>query len=158
MPSRRPASEARPKERNPAASGASNALRVSPPDTTITLATTWEHDAPATAELHVIDQGPGMTEEQRSRACDHFWRAHDADHEGTGLALPIVQQLARASGAEVTLQKAPGQGLDAVLRLRTAGTHRTALSRRPRSALRTRQDERASSPTEHTLAISDWRQ
>ncbi|WP_030410996.1 ATP-binding protein, partial [Streptomyces sp. NRRL S-1448] len=127
----------------------SNALRVSSPDTTITLATAWADGAPATVELHVIDQGPGMTEEQRRRAFDRFWRAPDADHEGTGLGLPIVQQLARASGGEVTLQAASGGGLDAVVRLRTAGAHRTAHPRRPRSAMRGRQDGVPPSPTHH---------
>lgn len=136
----------------------SNALRVSPPQTTITLATAWAHGAPATVELHVIDQGPGMSEEQRRRAFDRFWRAHDADHEGTGLGLPIVKQLARASRGEVTLQAAPGGGLDAVVRLRTAGTHRAAHPRRPRSVIRARQDEAPPLPTERPLAVSDWQQ
>ncbi|MEU2424950.1 HAMP domain-containing sensor histidine kinase [Streptomyces sp. NPDC007851] len=108
----------------------SNALRASPPGTVITLAVT---DAPgqgghtaSEAELHVIDQGPGMTRAERLRAFDRFWRAAGADHDGTGLGLPMVRQLTRASGGEVTLEAAPGGGLDAVVRLRRAGsrTHR----------------------------------
>ncbi|MBX7554291.1 HAMP domain-containing sensor histidine kinase [Streptomyces sp. NPDC004232] len=102
----------------------SNALRVSPPDTSITLAaaTTAREGSrtPAMAELHVVDQGPGMTETERHRAFDRFWRAPDADHDGTGLGLPMVRQLSRASGGEVTLEAAPGGGLDAVVRLRCA--------------------------------------
>ncbi|MFI1164958.1 sensor histidine kinase [Streptomyces sp. NPDC020801] len=136
----------------------SNALRVSPPQTTITLATARANGAPATVELHVIDQGPGMSDEQRRRAFDRFWRAHDADHEGTGLGLPIVKQLARASGGEVTLQAAPGGGLDAVVRLRTAGAHRTGHPRRPRSVIRARQDGVPPVPIERPLAVSDWQQ
>ncbi|MEV0178771.1 HAMP domain-containing sensor histidine kinase [Streptomyces sp. NPDC050625] len=108
----------------------SNALRASPPGTAITLAVI---DAPgegsrtvSEAELHVIDQGPGMTESERRRAFDRFWRAAGADHDGTGLGLPMVRQLTRASGGEVTLETAPGGGLDAVVRLRHAEsrTHR----------------------------------
>ncbi|MFF4575855.1 sensor histidine kinase [Streptomyces sp. NPDC001410] len=136
----------------------SNALRVSPPETTITLATAWAAGAPGTVELHVTDQGPGMNEEQRRRAFDRFWRANDADHEGTGLGLPIVQQLARASGGEVTLQAASGGGLDAVVRLRTAGAHRTVHPRRGRSAMWGRQDEVPPVPTGHPLAVFDWQQ
>ncbi|WP_406469479.1 HAMP domain-containing histidine kinase [Streptomyces hirsutus] len=115
----------------------SNALRVSPPGTTITLARTLA-GGPRTSgvELHVIDQGPGMTEAERRRAFDRFWRAADSYHEGTGLGLPIVQQLIRAGGGDVVLDAAPGGGLDAVVRLRPAGEHRLAPNRGPRSAAR----------------------
>ncbi|MFJ9735845.1 ATP-binding protein [Streptomyces sp. NPDC101171] len=89
-----------------------NALRVSTPGTTITL-----HRAPGVA-LHVIDQGPGMTEADRARAFDRFWRASDSHHDGTGLGLPIVRHLVQASGGDITLHPAPGTGLDAAVRLR----------------------------------------
>ncbi|MFE2940229.1 ATP-binding protein [Streptomyces sp. NPDC059255] len=101
-----------------------NALRVSPPGTTITLATAI---TPGGVELHVIDQGPGMTETERQRAFDRFWRASSTRHDGTGLGLPIVEQLTHASGGHITLEAAPGGGLDAVVRLRPAtGTPRPA--------------------------------
>ncbi|MGW7242955.1 sensor histidine kinase [Streptomyces sp. NPDC054804] len=100
----------------------SNALRASPPGTAITLAVvTVPGEGGRTssmAELHVIDQGPGMTETERHRAFDRFWRAPDADHDGTGLGLPMVRQLTRAGGGEVALEPAGGGGLDAVVRLR----------------------------------------
>ncbi|MEV5872923.1 HAMP domain-containing sensor histidine kinase [Streptomyces sp. NPDC052101] len=114
----------------------SNALRVSPPGTVITLAVVSASGegcrTPAVAELHVTDQGPGMTETERHRAFDRFWRAPDADHDGTGLGLPMVRQLTRASGGEVTLEPAAGGGLDAVVRLRHAvtRTHREAVCAR----------------------------
>ncbi|MFF7655904.1 sensor histidine kinase [Streptomyces sp. NPDC007983] len=91
-----------------------NALRVSPPGTAITLTR-----APG-AELHVIDQGPGMPPADRERAFDRFWRASDAHHDGTGLGLPIVRHLVHASGGEIALDAAPGGGLDAHVRLRPA--------------------------------------
>ncbi|MFF7794005.1 ATP-binding protein [Streptomyces sp. NPDC007991] len=91
-----------------------NALRVAPPGTTLTLTR-----APG-AELHVIDQGPGMPQADRERAFDRFWRASDSHHDGTGLGLPIVRHLVRASGGEVTLHRAPGGGLDARVRLQPA--------------------------------------
>jgi signal transduction histidine kinase len=86
-----------------------NALRVSPPGTTLTR-------APG-AELHVIDQGPGMTAADRERAFDRFWRASGSHHDGTGLGLTIVRHLVRASGGEITLHAAPGGGLDARVHL-----------------------------------------
>ncbi|GAA2657922.1 HAMP domain-containing sensor histidine kinase [Streptomyces vastus] len=91
-----------------------NALRVSPPGTTLTL-----NRAPGAA-LHVIDQGPGMPWADRERAFDRFWRASDSHHDGTGLGLPIVRHLVRASGGEITLHPAPGGGLDARVRLQPA--------------------------------------
>ncbi|TWV55553.1 HAMP domain-containing histidine kinase [Streptomyces misionensis] len=102
----------------------SNALRVSAPGTSVTLAVVTAPArgtrTPPMAELHVIDQGPGMTETERHRAFDRFWRAPHADHDGTGLGLPLVRHLTRAGGGDVTLEAAPGGGLDAVVRLRHA--------------------------------------
>jgi signal transduction histidine kinase len=115
----------------------SNALRVSPPGTTITLATAAAAEGsrtPPMVELHVIDQGPGMTETERQRAFDRFWRASNAHHDGTGLGLPIVQQLTRASGGDITLHAAPGAGLDAVVRLKPV---REAAHRPPTATTRT---------------------
>ncbi|MGW6790596.1 sensor histidine kinase [Streptomyces chartreusis] len=100
-----------------------NALRVSPPGTTITLTT---RRTPHRIELHVIDQGPGMSAAERQRAFDRFWRASDTHHDGTGLGLPIVDQLTRASGGHVTLEPAPATGLDAVVHL--CPTDTTALA------------------------------
>ncbi|MEU3786319.1 HAMP domain-containing sensor histidine kinase [Streptomyces sp900129855] len=107
-----------------------NALRVSPPSTTITL-----HRGPG-GELHIVDQGPGMSETDRERAFDRFWRASDSHHDGTGLGLPIVRHLVDASGGAITLHPAPGTGLDARIRLRPAtahphGPHSTATAPRP---------------------------
>jgi signal transduction histidine kinase len=89
-----------------------NALRVSPPSTTITL-----HRTPGT-ELHIIDLGPRLSEADRARAFDRFWRASDSHHDGTGLGLPIVRHLIDASSGTITLHPAPGTGLDAHVRLR----------------------------------------
>jgi signal transduction histidine kinase len=97
-----------------------NALEVSPPGTTIELTA----EAAGTAEdprveLHVVDQGPGLTDEQRTRAFDRFWRSSTSRGElgGTGLGLSIVQRLVRADGGDVELLAGPGGGLDAVVRL-----------------------------------------
>ncbi|WP_217547333.1 HAMP domain-containing sensor histidine kinase [Streptomyces sp. GbtcB6] len=109
----------------------SNALSVSPPGTTITLATaTATADDGCTVELHVIDQGPGMTETDRQRAFDRFWRAADARHDGTGLGLSMVQRLTQAGGGDVALNASSDGGLDAVVRLRPVPAARA----RPHSA------------------------
>lgn len=61
-----------------------------------------------------------MTEADRARAFDRFWRASDSHHDGTGLGLPIVRHLIDASGGTITIHPAPGTGLDARIRLRPA--------------------------------------
>jgi signal transduction histidine kinase len=61
-----------------------------------------------------------MTAADRERAFDRFWRASDSHHDGTGLGLPIVRHLVRASGGQITLHAAPGGGLDARVHLQPA--------------------------------------
>ena len=70
-------------------------------------------------ELHVRDNGPGMTAEQRARALDRFWRA-GRPGTGTGLGLAIVNRLVAADGGTLELRDADGGGLDVVLRLQAA--------------------------------------
>ena len=94
----------------------SNALEVSPPGATITIAGRTDG---ASVELHVIDEGPGLTAEQRERAFDRFWRA-GSGAGGSGLGLAIVRRLVAADDGEVELREAPGGGIDAVVRLRTS--------------------------------------
>ncbi|GGR18599.1 sensor histidine kinase [Streptomyces aurantiogriseus] len=126
----------------------SNALRVSPPGSTVSIdprrhsphERRFPHRpaGPAWVELHVMDEGPGMTEEQRRRAFDRFWRAPDAPKGGTGLGLALVQRLAHASGGEAILRRAPLGGLDAVIRLPAVGRSGPgAPSQRPARPLQT---------------------
>lgn len=91
----------------------SNALTVSPRGSTISV-------SGSRGELHVIDEGPGMSAEERERAFDRFWRSGDAG-TGSGLGLAIVKRLIEIDGGSVELRAAPGGGLDAVIRLRAAG-------------------------------------
>jgi len=66
-------------------------------------------------ELHVTDQGPGLSEEQRDRAFDRFWRGPSAAPGGTGLGLAIVARLAAQCGATAQLRSGVAGGLDAVI-------------------------------------------
>lgn len=101
-----------------------NAFDAAPPGSAVVLRAT--HGAmPARVELHVVDQGPGMSDEDRLRAFDRFWRgraptANGENLGGSGLGLSIVRRLVRADGGEVELLPAPDGGTDAVIRL-TAG-------------------------------------
>jgi signal transduction histidine kinase len=91
-----------------------NALDVSPPGAAITVSAVVED---GWIELHVADEGPGMSADQRDRAFDRFWRAPGREGEGSGLGLAIVRRLAAADGGSVELRETPSGGLDAVVRL-----------------------------------------
>lgn len=66
--------------------------------------------------VHVTDSGPGLTDEQRDRATERFWRApHAQNVEGSGLGLPIVAVLVEASGGRLDLLPAQPHGLHARL-------------------------------------------
>lgn len=93
-----------------------NALDVSPDDSTLRLSVI-PHDAGY--ELHVMDEGPGLTPEQRTAAFDRFWRGQDATPGGSGLGLAIVRQLAVAGGGRAELRAAPTGGLDAAVWFRS---------------------------------------
>ncbi len=71
-------------------------------------------------EIHVTDDGPGMSAADKTRAFDRFWRREGVAYGGTGLGLAIVSQLARISGGTAWLDAAPSGGVDAVVRLEAA--------------------------------------
>jgi signal transduction histidine kinase len=106
-----------------------NALDVSPSGSTITVigrrSGRW-------VEVHVVDEGPGMSKIERERAFDRLWRARPGEERGTGLGLAIVKRLVSADGGESQLLPASTGGLDAVLRLRAASSGSS--EGRPRSS------------------------
>jgi len=91
-----------------------NALSVSEPGETVTVRVTAQGGR---VELHVLDRGPGLEPEARTRAFDRFWRAPDAPAGGSGLGLAIVRRLAEASGGNARLDERSGGGIDAVVTL-----------------------------------------
>jgi len=93
-----------------------NALEVSPAGTAVRVVVV---PADGAVVLHVIDEGPGLSEEQRERAFERFWRADGAPLGGSGLGLAIVQQLAVAGGGRAALHAAPDGGLDASVTFRS---------------------------------------
>jgi len=96
-----------------------NALAVAPPDSEIRLVVRPD-GAGSCYELHVLDDGPGLSEEDRLKAFNRFWRGQSTS-EGSGLGLAIVQQLAEASGAAASLEARPGAGgLDACVTFKAA--------------------------------------
>lgn len=59
--------------------------------------------------LQVEDTGPGVPLEERDLVFQPFYRALGSDADGSGLGLPIVQEIARQHSAEVLLDDAQPQ-------------------------------------------------
>ncbi|MFD9465046.1 sensor histidine kinase [Streptomyces sp. NPDC060027] len=92
-----------------------NAVRASPQHTTIRVRLV-EDDGVVSVQCQ--DAGPGMSPDERARACDRFWRGPNAiTSEGSGLGLAIASSLAQANHGHLLLQEAPGGGLHAEVRL-----------------------------------------
>jgi signal transduction histidine kinase len=101
----------------------SNALAAAPPGSTVRIQV---QEASDRLELHVIDEGPGMTAEERARAFDRFWRpakeTRTTEDSGFGLGLAIVHHLATRCGGTAQLEPGPGDiGLDASVAFVPAG-------------------------------------
>jgi signal transduction histidine kinase len=93
-----------------------NALDATPRGSAITVSV---HLSGSAIEVHVADEGPGMSASDRARAFDRFWRAGHGEH-GFGLGLAIVQRLVTADGGRTELRESASGGLDAVVTLRRA--------------------------------------
>src|SRR5437763_2377802 len=65
------------------------------------------------AVVRVEDGGPGMTEEQRERVFERFYRADPSRARargGAGLGLAIVSAVTKAHGGDVSVSSEPGSG------------------------------------------------
>jgi signal transduction histidine kinase len=75
---------------------------------------------PEHVQIHVIDNGPGLSPTERARAFDRFWRADPSQTDGfggTGLGLSIAASMLAADKGTIRLEAADGGGLDAMIRL-----------------------------------------
>jgi signal transduction histidine kinase len=70
-------------------------------------------------ELRIRDTGPGLSDEEKTRAFDRFWRGA-SDRGGSGLGLAIVRRLVQADGAAIELTDARGGGLEVVVTFHSA--------------------------------------
>jgi signal transduction histidine kinase len=69
-------------------------------------------------DVHVVDEGPGLTTMERERATQRFWRdKHQQNKEGSGLGLTIAEALIAASGGKLDLLENEPTGLDVRIRL-----------------------------------------
>lgn len=85
-----------------------NAIRYTPPGGRIDVSVYTEAQY---AVIEVIDSGPGIPPEERTRVFDRFYRRAATDAPGSGLGLAIVKRIVERHGGRIALLDAPGNGL-----------------------------------------------
>jgi signal transduction histidine kinase len=88
----------------------SNAVRHTPPGGLVAAAVSAEADA---VRVDVRDTGEGIGPDELPHVFDRFYRGASADgerHDGAGLGLALVKELAQAMGGSVAATSTPGEG------------------------------------------------
>ncbi len=83
-------------------------------------ATVKVEDAADRLTIRILDDGPGIPEQELEQAFEPFFRgeaSRNRDTGGTGLGLGIARNVARAHGGDLVLRNRPGGGLEAILTL-----------------------------------------
>ncbi|MCK1795210.1 ATP-binding protein [Streptomyces sp. XM4193] len=118
-----------------------NAVNYSPPRTRVGIAARRVREPGGDMiEIAVTDQGIGISDRDKDRIFERFYRVDPARSRatgGTGLGLAIVKHVAASYGGEVTVWSSEGQGSTFTLRLPEAGSarERAEESRRTRNQL-----------------------
>lgn len=85
-----------------------NAVRYTPAGGGVSVAI---HTGDGVA-IEILDTGPGISEDERSRVLERFYRVPGSDAEGSGLGLSIARRIAELHHARLELDDNPkGQGL-----------------------------------------------
>jgi len=95
-----------------------NAIKYTPAGGSVTIRCGTGADAGGAvrAFLQVEDDGPGVPPAEYARVLQRFYRVPGTEGEGTGLGLPIADEIARAHGTTLTLERgANGRGLRVTL-------------------------------------------
>jgi len=90
----------------------SNAVKYSPPGSQVRVCA---ERIPASWCIHVIDQGPGITAEDRQKLFQDFARLSarpTGGEKSTGLGLAITRRVVAAHGGQVGVDSEPGHGAD----------------------------------------------
>ncbi len=91
-----------------------NAIRHTPAGTSI------EVEASKDGVVRVLDDGPGVPEDDRQTIFRRFWRRDRAKAESRGLGLAIVARVAEAHSGSVAVENRPDGGAVFTLKLRPA--------------------------------------
>ena len=104
-----------------------NAVLLSPRGATVAVHASRERDRPM---IEITDSGVGMSDSERRRAFDRFYRTDFAREQavpGVGLGLSIARNLADANGISIELEPGPSGGTRARLTLPPASPAAGAL-------------------------------
>src|SRR5262249_35004251 len=71
--------------------------------------------------IRILDAGPGLSEEQLAHVFEPFFSTKKRG-QGSGLGLPIVEEIIRAHSGEVEMLPIPGRGTEVMVRLPLAAT------------------------------------
>ncbi len=91
-----------------------NAIKYTPPGGIVTIRCGLRQgrSGPPRAYVEVEDDGPGVSEAERTRVLQRFYRVPGAVGEGTGLGLAIADEIVRVHRATLKLGEGPeGRGL-----------------------------------------------
>ncbi len=94
-----------------------NAGKFAPAGSDIRVAAAPWHSS---VELRIVDRGPGIDKEERSRVFEEFYRGGDGRAAGTGLGLAVAKAFVRANGGEIWIEGTPGGGTTVAIRLPAA--------------------------------------
>jgi signal transduction histidine kinase len=101
-----------------------NAVNYTPSGGTITLSTALvEAEGQTWATVSVTDTGPGISETEKSRLFERFYRGEAgqaSDAPGTGLGLAICKEIMDLHGGRITLESEVGRGSTFTVWLRIA--------------------------------------
>jgi two-component system, OmpR family, sensor histidine kinase KdpD len=96
-----------------------NAVSFSPDGTPVRVVAGL---VPSGVDVRVIDQGPGVSDDERERMFVPFQRLGDSSRrEGVGLGLAVARGFVVAMGGSIELEDTPGGGLTVIVSLEVAG-------------------------------------
>ncbi|MCA9931537.1 MAG: GAF domain-containing protein [Anaerolineales bacterium] len=92
-----------------------NAIKYSQPETLVEIILKY---AETEIEIRVLDEGPGIPEEDLERIFDKYFRSIHKDQEaGSGLGLSAVRAIAEAHGGGVVAKNRPDRGTEFIITL-----------------------------------------
>ena len=96
-----------------------NAVKYSPPGSPISIRAAQEADS---IIVGVADRGPGISEKDKSRVFEKFYRGREARGRipGIGMGLAIARQIIRAHHGDIRVEGGPGQGSEFLFSLPVA--------------------------------------
>jgi signal transduction histidine kinase len=106
-----------------------NALDHAGPSPTIEIAA--ESVDEETTRCYVVDDGPGIPEQDRDQLFDLFERGASADGDGTGIGLAVCRRIVERHGGQLEVASSPGEGTRFSFTLPTASPEEDRMNRGP---------------------------